>query len=619
MPNSDSEHFKLALDATLRALAQRADIEVTYTPTETLQKKLSLARKNGARLPPLLIKMSENDRNVIRGAADSEGLRLRHHDPDLHQKRAPKDEQARAIHDALELARIESLGAIAMEGVGKNLAAALGEKCTQLGYHNLNNRRNDTLPDALHALLLARITGKELPLPARKLTTLWENWINEKLGTDWQKKLIANIADQKKFGGQTRAILKGLDLIPSDETGDLEGDDTPPPPEDDTPSGKDNCDVPADDQQEHDEDDNSDSQHGASDDTDDGDEDDENPQDESGAGDIATLGDEADDNAAEVKQKNAPPANTPGTSYAIYTKEFDEIINTEDLADPDELVRLRALLDKQMEGMQTLVAKLANRLQRKLLARQQRSWQFDLEEGYLDSSRLARVVANPTVPLSFKQEKEAEFKDTTVTLLLDNSGSMRGRPITIAAMCADILARTLERCGVKVEILGFTTRTWKGGRARDLWIGNGRPDQPGRLNELRHIIYKSADSPYRRTRKNLGLMLKEGLLKENIDGEALVWAYNRIAARNEERKLLLIISDGAPVDDSTLSVNPTNILEHDLHQVIAWIEMIGKVNLSAIGIGHDVTRYYERAITIADATALGEALIDNLSDLFETT
>jgi len=274
-------------------------------------------------------------------------------------------------------------------------------------------------------------------------------------------------------------------------------------------------------------------------------------------------------------------------------------------------------LDKQLTHMQPLVAKLANRLQRKLLARQQRSWQFDLEEGYLDTARLARVIANPSVPLTFKQEKETEFKDTIVTLLLDNSGSMRGRPITIAAMCADILARTLERCGIKVEILGFTTRTWKGGKSRDLWIANGRPEIPGRLNDLRHIIYKSADLPMRRARKNLGLMLKEGLLKENIDGEALVWAYNRLAARGEERKILMVISDGAPVDDSTLSVNPANILEKDLRQVINWIETIGKVDLTAIGIGHDVTRYYERAITISDASDLGEALISNLSELFD--
>ena len=330
------------------------------------------------------------------------------------------------------------------------------------------------------------------------------------------------------------------------------------------------------------------------------------------------MGDDSEtDDVGEIKDNRHDIANGPGTTYAIYTTEFDEVIKAEDLADEDELTRLRGLLDKQLIPMQHLVVKLANRLQRKLLAKQRRAWQFDLEEGYLDSSRLARVVANPTVPLSFKQEKESEFKDTVVTILLDNSGSMRGRPITTAAMCADILARTLERCSIKVEILGFTTKTWKGGKARDLWIANGRPPTPGRLNDLRHIIYKSADTPYRRTRRNLGLMLKEGLLKENIDGEALTWAYNRLAQRGEARKIMMVISDGAPVDDSTLSVNPANVLEHDLRHVINWIEMIGKVDLTAIGIGHDVTRYYSNAITIADVTELGVALVDNLTSLFD--
>jgi cobaltochelatase CobT len=329
------------------------------------------------------------------------------------------------------------------------------------------------------------------------------------------------------------------------------------------------------------------------------------------------MEDEESETGQELKSRRGERTNTPGTTYAIYTNQFDEIVKAEDLADPEELTRLRALLDKQLVNMQAVVAKLANRLQRKLLARQQRSWQFDLEEGYLDSARLARIVANPTIPLSFKQEKQTEFKDTIVTILLDNSGSMRGRPITIAAMCADILARTLERCGLKVEILGFTTRAWKGGKARETWIANGRPPAPGRLNDLRHIIYKSADTPYRRARKNLGLMLKEGLLKENIDGEALAWAYNRIAPRLEDRKILMVISDGAPVDDSTLSVNTSNILEKDLRHVIDWIELMEKVDLTAIGIGHDVTRYYHRALTITDADELAAALVDRLEGLFD--
>ncbi len=334
--------------------------------------------------------------------------------------------------------------------------------------------------------------------------------------------------------------------------------------------------------------------------------------------DQSLMPDDDEEHQSSSQQIPRPDlAAGPGTTYAIYTTQYDEIVKAEDLADDEELTRLRALLDKQLVHLQAVVAKLANRLQRKLLARQQRSWQFDLEEGYLDSARLARIVANPTIPLSFKQEKQTEFKDTIVTILLDNSGSMRGRPITIAAMCADILARTLERVGLKVEILGFTTRAWKGGRARDLWIQNGRPNTPGRLNDLRHIIYKSADTPYRRARKNLGLMLKEGLLKENIDGEALAWAYNRIAPRGEDRKILLVISDGAPVDDSTLSVNPSNILEKDLRHVIDWIELVGKVDLTAIGIGHDVTRYYRKAMSIVDADELANALVERLEGLFD--
>jgi cobaltochelatase CobT len=307
----------------------------------------------------------------------------------------------------------------------------------------------------------------------------------------------------------------------------------------------------------------------------------------------------------------------PGNLYTIYTTIYDEIVKAEDLAEPEELERLRAMLDQQLSHLQGLITKLANRLQRKLMAQQQRTWQFDLEEGILDTARLARIIANPTVPLSYKQEKRTDFRDTVVTLLIDNSGSMRGRPIAIAAICTDILARTLERCGVKVEILGFTTRAWKGGKARDLWIQNGRPLHPGRLNDLRHIIYKAADAPWRRARRNLGLMLKEGLLKENIDGEALVWAHNRLAARGEARKILMIISDGAPVDDSTLSVNPSNILEQDLRNVIEWVETLSQVELTAIGIGHDVTRYYRKALTIADADELAGALVNRLSELFD--
>jgi len=618
-PSTDSEVFKQATDATLRAIAGLREIEVTYTPTETLNKKLSLTSPHGARLPTPALKLNDHDRAVMRGTADAEGLRLRHHNSKIHAQNAPTDERAKSIYDALELARIESIGARDMVGIQKNLNEVLNEKCTQMGYHNLTSRRNDTLPDALHLLARLHLTGEVLPPAAQKLADLWSPWVKEKLGEDWFSDLGESIMTQKDFSRHTRNVLRRLQMLGGDEeveNGLNPDESVPPAPEQDGTS--DQSDMQSDQEKDEGDTDKSEDKSSSEDTADDANEDDKTEagmEEESSSG---QMGDEsAEENIAEIRDNRKDIANGPGTTYAIYTTEFDEVVKAEELADDEELFRLRGLLDKQLVSMQHIVVKLANRLQRKLLARQRRAWQFDLEEGYLDSSRLARVVANPTVPLSFKQEKESEFKDTVVTILLDNSGSMRGRPITNAAMCADILARTLERCSIKVEILGFTTRTWKGGKSRDLWISNGRPSTPGRLNDLRHIIYKSADTPYRRTRKNLGLMLKEGLLKENIDGEALVWAYNRLAVRGEDRKILMVISDGAPVDDSSLSVNPANILEHDLRHVINWIEMIGKVDLTAIGIGHDVTRYYSNAITISDVTDLGEALVDNLTSLFE--
>lgn len=618
-PPQDSESFKQATDATLRALAGKRGIEVTYTPTETLSRKLSLAAPDRARLPSPAAKLTEQERAVMRGTADTEGLRLRHHNVALHRKTAPQDERARAVHDALEMVRIETLGARDMLGVQNNLNATLDAKFLQLGYHNLKDRRNDTLPDALHALVRSHLTGESLPASAQPLVSVWKDWISEKLGDDWATSLSQSLHNQSAFQKLTRRMLQNMDLVPGDEDNHGNEDEKEadkPPAEDDDKKDQAAAETDNEDDQAGDETaQTSEPETSEGDEESSGESDDTMGEEQPQSGEMQE--DESDsEQAAEIRQDKLP-ATGPGTTYAIYTTQFDEVVKAEDLADDIELTRLRAQLDKQLVPMQTIIAKLANRLQRKLLARQNRSWQFDLEEGYLDSSRLARVVANPTVPLSFKQEKETEFKDTVVTLLLDNSGSMRGRPITIAAMCADILARTLERCNIKVEILGFTTRTWKGGKSRDLWIGNGRPLEPGRLNDLRHIIYKSADAPMRRTRRNLGLMLKEGILKENIDGEALAWAYNRLAQRSEARKILLVISDGAPVDDSTLSVNPANVLEQDLRHVINWIEMIGKVDLTAIGIGHDVTRYYSRAITIADASELGEALVNNLSDLFD--
>ncbi|MBP9867448.1 MAG: cobaltochelatase subunit CobT [Alphaproteobacteria bacterium] len=602
------ELFKDATAATLRALARQRDVDVYYSAAESADRKLSLTQTGRARLPFPGTKLSLKDRALLRGAADGEGLRLRLHNAELHRKNVPKEEGARAVYDALEQARMEAIGAAEMRGVGLNLQEVLSEKSSRLGYHNLKDRPKETLADALHILAREGLTGEGLSEGSRKLADLWRPVIEEKLGKDWVRELSGRVADQMAFSLVSKNLLGRLGLLGDDGGADgesLQQSDKETESQEDKPN-------------QEEKENNAQSEDQAKGQTEDQGEEDGGSEEESGEGE--TQQESEAQSAAQRKPSHSlppDPRSGVGTSYNIFTTEFDEVVKAEDLADFEELYRLRELLDKQMVHLQPVVAKLANRLQRKLLARQTRSWKFDLEEGYLDSGKLARVIANPTVPLSFKQERETEFKDTVVCLLLDNSGSMRGRPISIAAMCADVLARTLERCGIKVEILGFTTRAWKGGKSRDLWIASGRPPHPGRLNDIRHIIYKAADVPYRRTRKNLGLMLKEGLLKENIDGEALAWAYNRLAVRSEDRKILMVISDGAPVDDSTLSVNPTNILENDLRHVINWIELIDKVDLTAIGIGHDVTRYYRHAMMVSDVNELGEALINDLSGLFE--
>lgn len=612
--NDDNETFKDANAAALRALAGKKDIDIVYTAAETADRKLALTQPGKARLPVPSIKLGAKEKNVMRGAADAEGLRMRLHNSTLHRRLAPQDKDARAVFDALEQARIEVLGGQEMRGVRKNLNAVLDAKCTRLGYHNLADRPNDTLADGIHALVREELTGEPLPAGAKKLADLWRPWLEEKLGNGGLKNLSNTLADQKAYAAQTSSMLSLLDFNTSGESAEAEEEESEEKGKSEQQEQKAQSEESKEDKAQDD---------GAGEE-DSGEQEEQGDPEEGGspqdAENASITQDEDYDTDAEAQMQRAErpdPSAGPGTTYQIYTNQFDEIVNAEDLADVEELYRLRGLLDKQLVHLQAIVAKLANRLQRKLLARMQRSWQFDMEEGYLDPARLARIVANPTIPLSFKQERQTDFKDTVVCILLDNSGSMRGRPITIAAMCADILARTLERCAVKVEILGFTTRAWKGGKARDMWLQNGRPQTPGRLNDLRHIIYKSADAPWRRSRKNLGLMLKEGLLKENIDGEALAWAYNRLAPRPEDRKILMVISDGAPVDDSTLSVNPSNILEKDLRHVIDWIELVDKVDLTAIGIGHDVTRYYRKAITISDADELGEALIGKLTELFD--
>ena len=613
----DIETFKEATSSALRALAAKKNIDVVFTAAETADKKLSLTSPERARLPVPAPILSDHERNLMRGASDAEALRLHHHNDALHKQLAPADIDARSVFDTLEMARIYAVGANDMAGVAKNLVHVISDKCRRMGYHNITTRRNDTFNDALQMIAFEKLTGMALPPEAEHVASLWRDEILSKISDTTFLELVSALKDQKNFAARTKQIIADLGFdIPSDQKADDDSNQqSDEQDENGTPAPAPKSESDSSETETKEQETESDTQQQSTDENIDNGESEGEDAGETTPQPLTITDDDAADAGAEHAHDINKKSN-PTSLYDIYTTQYDEIVKAEDLAEAEELTQLRATLDKHIGPLQSVVAKLANRLQRKLMARQNRSWQFDLEEGTLDAARLARIVANPTIPLSFKQEIETKFKDTVVTILLDNSGSMRGRPITMAAMCADILARTLERCGIKVEILGFTTRAWKGGKSRELWMANGRPQHPGRLNDLRHIIYKSADAPYRRARKNLGLMLKEGLLKENIDGEALAWAYNRIAPRGEDRKILMVISDGAPVDDSTLSVNASNILERDLHHVINWIEMIDKVTLTAIGIGHDVSRYYKRAFTIADVNELGEALITRLDQLF---
>ena len=610
------EQFKSATAAALRALARKPDVDVSFSATEQAgDSRLKNPHGPGrARLPLPDRDISAHSKALVRGDADAKALRMQHHDPVLHNQNTMMDLTAQAVMDALEQARVESIGANQMQGVKQNLNAALEEKCHRLGYQDISSRDETNMAEALHVMARLALTGEQVPPSAQELAVQWAPWIQDHLGSEGFEKLKPYLHNQKAFSHQVRLMIEQMEMNATEEPQDGYSDeDQQAASTQQNPDG-----APQDEQEEKEKPESMGGSEGveAAEDTED--------TGEASASGSEDLDDSEVQSDAEGEDAGMPNHRRPegyiagpDKRYYVYTSQFDETVPAEELAEPEELDRLRTMLDQQLAHLQSVITKLANRLQRKLMAQQTRSWLFDLDEGILDSARLDRIVANPTVPLSFKQERQTEFRDTIVTLLIDNSGSMRGRPIAIAAMCTDILARTLERCGVKVEILGFTTRAWKGGKSRDAWIQAGRPPLPGRLNDLRHIIYKSADTPWRRTRKNLGLMLKEGLLKENIDGEALVWAHNRLAARPEQRKILMVISDGAPVDDSTLSVNPSNILELDLRHVIAWIESVSDVELTAIGIGHDVTRYYKRAVTIADADELASALTTRLTELFD--
>ena len=603
--------FRSATAATMRALAGRRGIDVEFVDVRgsadgdynTQSRRASITPDNS----------DASTRALSRAESDTKALHMRYHDDALHQAYLPDNEAAAQAFNALEQARCEALGAKRLKGVQANLSARLAEDCRRKGYAELSARDESALADALHALGRAALSGEELPESARPLAEHWQPWLDSRLGEDGMHRLAAAMADQERFAQQAGELLAHLDMPVR------EGDDTEFEEESETSDKDDSQDTSGDEASPDNSADNEEQ-----DSTDDRPEDAPGNQARLQQSDVAESENEMADMAEQQRpagpQGHRPEGYSPDpvSPYRIYTDAFDEVVRAEKLARASDLARLRANLDQQLTRMQNVVRKLANRLQRKLMARQQRGWRFEMEKGYLDPAKLAQMVANPNTDYVFKQEQETDFQDTIVTLLLDNSGSMRGRPITMAAMCADIIARTLERCEVKVEILGFTTRAWKGGRARELWQENGRPPSPGRLNDLRHIIYKGADQPYRRTRRNLGLMLKEGLLKENIDGEALAWAHNRLMRRPEQRRILMVISDGAPVDDSTLSVNESGILEADLRNMIAFIERKTPIELTAIGIGHDVTRYYQRAMTITDVDALGPALIERLDQLFES-
>jgi cobaltochelatase CobT len=599
---SPTEPFKRAVSGCLRAIAGKPELDVTFAADRPLLAGMK------ARLPEPPRKLSRSDVAITRGIADSIALRLACHDPAVHRANAPRGKTARAVFDAVEQARVEALGARRMSGVAGNLSAMLEDRYHRGNYHEVTDRADAPLEDAVALMVRERLTGATPPASSRKIVSLWRDWIEERAGKDLAR-LTNAIEDQDRFANAVRELLTALhmDDAPGSESGEDEEEGEREGSEEDAEGASESAEG---------------SEPASGDEI-------EASAEEGEAGEAeasdATAEQWADDDdmadareAGDARRADAPFTNfPPGVDYKVFTPRFDEELKAEELCDLAELDRLRSYLDKQLAHLQSAVGRLANRLQRRLMAQQSRAWDFDLEEGMIDAARLSRVVVDPLHPLSFKAERDTEFRDTVVTLLLDNSGSMRGRPITVAANCADILARTLERCGVKVEILGFTTRAWKGGQSREAWLQAGKPANPGRLNDLRHIIYKAADAPWRRARRNLGLMMREGLLKENIDGEALLWAHGRLLVRPEQRKILMMISDGAPVDDSTLSVNPGNYLERHLRFVIEEIETRSPVELIAIGIGHDVTRYYRRAVTIVDAEELAGAMTDKLAELFD--
>ncbi len=604
------DQFQRAVAAACRAVADRADLAVTFRANDGKRAAPSEPSGPTVRLPLPRRGMAGHDIARVRGIGDSIALKLRHHDAKLHQRLCPEGELAGLVFEALEQVRVEALGASRMVGVASNLASAHAERQNRAMPTSAPGASDAGLAEAVELLARENLVGFTLPKADRAYLDNWRSWLEARTGRDWSE-LKGQLGDQAAFAQRVRELLVHLGL--AEDLGEADADDA------------------SDDEAEAEEEQ---SEEGGGE----GEAEESEPASARDTETAASLDDSAEAGASEDQQDPANakqgsedpegaelPFETPNflppggeaLAYRVFTTAFDETIEAHELCSPVELGRLRSQLDQQLARFQGMIGRLANRLQRRLLAQQTRSWEFDLDEGILDTARLTRVVVNPEQPLTYKFEKDTDFRDTVVSLLIDNSGSMRGRPIAVAAMCADILARTLERCGVKVEILGFTTRSWKGGQSREQWLRQGKRANPGRLNDLRHIIYKAADTPWRRARRNLGLMLREGLLKENIDGEAILWAHQRILGRMEQRRILMVISDGAPVDDSTLSANPGNYLEQHLRQVIDWIEQRSPIELLAIGIGHDVTRYYRRAVTISDPEQLGGAMLAELSTLFD--
>lgn len=602
--NGSNEPFKRALALAMRAIALDDELVVSYGGEQ------ASIEGSTVKLPRPEREMDAEAIAVLRGLSDSLALRRACHSRDIHARLLPEGQTARAVFDAAEQARVEAIGASKMAGMAGNLNAMVRDRFENSELAEVRERSEAPLEEALGLMVRQKLTGQAPPEKAQRLVELWRPWIEARAGEQLLE-LAGNLDDQLAYGRLTREIISALDmgdeLGEESEEGEGETEDTSPDDQE-SEAGEEGETLESEGMDAGD----TDTQPG-----------------DAEASDQQGLQSDDDETGEDMEGLDSPDASQPwrpdwpfsnsanATVYRVFASEFDEVVQADELCDGEELERLRHYLDKQLGQLQGVVTRLANRLQRRLLAKQNRSWEFDLEEGILDAARLSRIVTDPMHPLSFKVEQDTNFKDTVVTLLLDNSGSMRGRPITVAATCADILARTLERCGVRVEILGFTTRAWKGGQSREKWLAGGKPAGPGRLNDLRHIVYKSADMPWRRARRNLGLMMREGLLKENIDGEALVWAHDRLMCCPEQRRILMVISDGAPVDDSTLSVNSGNYLEQHLRHVIESIETRSPVDLIAIGIGHDVTRYYRRAVTIVDAEELGGAMTDKLAELFD--